>query len=674
MMSAKTEAISSAMMPDNVNLSRQNLSLGGTRRIGLSFAGAVSCVCSASLLCAQMAWAQDSSIEPIRPKSTVLLRPYQAPTIPPVRLANSGRFGDLMRGGNLYLTVQDAIALTLENSIDIEVARYNPLISAWQLERSQAGGALPGVPSGASAAASVASGQGVAGSQAAAGVTAAGTTTSTTSAGNATVSQVGPVAQTLDPSIQQSNIFSHKTTPEPETIQTAIQALQSNTRVSNTSIQEGFLTGGSVTVAYSEHYLNENTPTDVLNPSEAPSLSFSIQHNLLQGFGIGVNARNIEVNRVNLKTSDLNFKTQVINTVVNVLQLYYGLVAADEDIRAKQSAVAAAQRLYEDNQKQEQLGSMAPLDVSTAEAQVASAQGDLVVSETNREQQELSLKNVLSRNGIADPTLAAAHIIPLDQIVVPAKDDLPPLPEMIQKMAENRTDIAAQRAGITTSEISARGTANGVLPSLQVFAGESMAGLAGVPKAVSAQGFTETADPYFVGGTNQALGQIFRRNFPTQRIGAFFIAPIGNHQAQADYGIDQLQLRQSQLAMQKSLNQAAVDLLNDAVALRQARARYESAMKNRQLQDELLDAERKKLPVGSTTEYNIVRQQQDLSAAMSGQIAALVAYINARIALDQDLGTTLEANGISIGDARSGKVARSSSLPATVPASTMAPR
>jgi outer membrane protein len=607
-------------------------------------------LCSISIL-----WAQQPSIEPIRPTSNLLVRPYQTPVIPPIRLANSGLLGRLMRAGNLYLTVQDAIALALDNNIDLEVARYNPLISAWQLERARAGGALPGVPSSASLAASVANGQGVAGSQAAAGVTVAGTGASASAGGNATVTQVGPVAQTLDPSIQESTVFTHKTTPEPDTVQSAIQVLVSNTRVYNASIQEGFLTGGSITASYSEHYLNENSPTDVLNPSEAPSLSISFQHNLLQGFGVAVNSRNIEVSKVNLKTSELNFKTQVIGTVVSVLQLYYGLVADYEDIRAKESAVEAAERLYEDSKKQEQVGSMARLDVATAEAQVASAQGDLVVSRTNLVQQEFQLKNLLSRTGVADPMLAAAHVIPLDRIVVPDQDEFPPLNEMIQQALITRSDLAAEKAGITTAEISARGTRNGVLPSLQVFGGESHAGLAGTPKVVTAQGFVETADPYFVGGMSQALGQIFRRDFPTERIGAFLSAPIGNRQAQADYGIDQLQLRQTQLTTQKDMNQAGVDVSNYLVALRQARVRYKAAQKNRVLQEQLLDAEQKKLPQGSTTQYNIIRQQQDLTAAQSGEIASLVAYSNARIALDQAMGTTLEANGVSIEAAKNSK-------------------
>jgi hypothetical protein len=386
-----------------------------------ALATTLCCLCSISLI-----RAQQSAIEPVKPAVPAIVRPYMAPEIPPVRVANSGRLRDLVRAATLYLTAQDAIALALENNIDIEVARYNPLVSAWQLERAQAGGALPGVPSNASQAGSVASGQGILGSRAAAGVSTNAANNNGNGAGNATISQIGPITQTLDPSIQGSSTFSHTTTPQADVVQSLLPILISNTRVYTGSYQQGFLTGGAINVSYSDHYLNENAPTDVLNPSVAPNVSFAFQHNLLQGFGVAVNARNITVAKMNLKISDLNFKTQVIGTVTSVLNLYYALVVDYEDVRAKKSAVEAAERFYEESQQRLQLGSLSPLDLTTAESQAASSQNDLVVSQTNLEQQELQLKNALSRTGVMDPVLASVEIMPLDQIVIPEKDDLPP--------------------------------------------------------------------------------------------------------------------------------------------------------------------------------------------------------------------------------------------------------
>src|SRR5580704_1347718 len=202
---------------------------------------------TAALLClTTLAWAQD--IQPVRSQAPILVRPYLPVAVPPIRLANSERLSQLVRAGMLYLTTQDAIALALENNIDIEVSRYNPFISAWNLERAQAGGALPGVPSSASQAGSVASGQGVAGSQAAAGVSVPGLNGGGGGATNASISQVGPITQVLDPLIQETSTFSHVTTPEPNVVVSGIPALASNSRVHTATIQQGLLTGGTVSL------------------------------------------------------------------------------------------------------------------------------------------------------------------------------------------------------------------------------------------------------------------------------------------------------------------------------------------------------------------------------------------------------------------------------------------
>jgi outer membrane protein len=602
--------------------------------------------------------AQDTSIEPVHPMKPAIVRPYLAPQSPPVRMNNSGRLSDLIRAGTLYLTAQDAIALALEDNIDLESARYNPLIAAWNLERSQAGGALPGVPSAAGQAGSVASGQGVAGSQAAAGVGGGGGGGAGGGGGNATISQIGPIAQTLDPSIQESSVFSHITTPEPNATQSITSVLVDATHVHNLSLQEGFLTGGSVTLSFSDHYLKENAATDVFNPTSAPSLGISVQQNLLRGFGIGVNQRTINVNKINLQTSDLTFKTQVIGTVASVLIQYYGLAADYEDLRAKQSALDTAQRFFENTRRQEELGALSQLDVTTAQSQVASSQNDLVVSETALRQDELQLKNVLSRTGAMDPALAAARIVTLDRITVPDTDDPTPLDDLVQRALANRADLALQQANITTAEISALGTKNGVLPSLTAFGGESQAGLAG-----RAPGNSNLP---LVGGFGTAMAQVLRRDFPTERIGVFFQAPIFNRQAEADYGIDQLQLRQTQLSARKSINQVIVDVSNGVIAVRQARVRHEAAVKNRELQQQLLDAEQRKFLLGASTPYNVTQQQRDLAAAAATEVSSLASYMAARMSLDQTLGITLEANHVSIDEAKIGKVGRASSLPANL--------
>ena len=283
---------------------------------------------------------------------------------------------------------------------------------------------------------------------------------------------------------------------------------------------------------------------------------------------------------------------------------------------------------------------------------------------SNLDQQELQLKNLISRTGLADPELAARASFRSTTSTSPLRT----ICRRFRIWCKRRWRNAATwlRRGRTKKHprfpLWARAT--GFCRRSEVFGGESLAGLAGAPHTVSFDGFTVETDSYFVGGMGNALGQIFRRNFPTQRIGGFIAAPLDNRQAQADFGIDQLQLRQTQLENQKNANQAGVDVLNSVIALRQARTRYESALKNRELDQQLLDAEQKKLSLGASIPYNVIQQQRDLTASQSSVIAAEVSYINAKVALDQTLGTILETNHVSIAEARSGRVDRASAPPA----------
>ena len=644
------------------------------------------CLTSAGLPC----WSQQSAIAPERPSANIFFRPYEAELIPPIRTSNSLRLRDLVRAGKLYLTAQDAIALALENNIDIESARYNPLILASQVRRAEAGGALAGVPSARSQSGSVQSGQGVAGSQAAAGVAGGGNAQQSTTT-NATITQIGPVTPTLDPVFQDLQTYSHQSIPQANPRQSQVLNLITNTRNYTTSISQGLITGGQVSLTYKDSYLNENAPTDVLNPTSGVNTQLLFQHNLLRGFGVAVNSRTITVAKANLNLSDTTFKAEVITVVANVLNLYYGLVADYEDLKAKQSAAAVAQRFYENNQKQVQIGTMAPLDVTTAEAQLASSQRDLVVSQTTLAQQQVQLKDVLSRTGTADPLLANVDIIPLDPIVVPEQENTPPMKDLLATAMANRTDVATLNANFSNAQINALGTANSVLPQLAVTANATTQGLSGkpqlvpvlrntgqtlvgagpksgfIPCSISPVGLCQVADPYFNGNIGTALGQMVRRNFPSQRAGVFFSANLLNRSAQADNNIDQLSLRQTELENKRSLNQIAVAVSNQVIGLQQARVRYQAAVRNRILSQQLLDAEQKKFALGASTTFAVVQQQRDLAAAQSSEVASLVAYSNARIALDQTVGLTLEQNHISVQEALDGKIQRQSTLPATLP-------
>ena len=458
-------------------------------------------------------------------------------------------------------------------------------------------------------------------------------------------------------------MFSHQTAPQSDTVQSILPVLISNTRNSSFAYAQGFLIGGNVTVSYRDSYLNENAPTDVLNPSSAPSLTLTVQQNLLRGFGIAVNARTIRVSQLNVKASALNFKTQVSNTVNQVLNLYYGLSASYEDIKAKSNAVEVAQKFYENSGIQERAGTLARLDVITAESQLASAQYDLVNSQTNLRQQELLLKNLLSRRGLADPVLASVQIVPLDRIAVPDSDEPRPLKDLLQTALANRSDLAAERMGITSSEISSLGTKNGLLPLLVGIGTESTAGLAGTAGNVGYQ-FWHRKRPTLTSTAESAPRS------------AKFCGETSRPTALRDISKPRCTMIRPRPTTRSTSCSSANRRCNSArISIRWpwmfpiiwspcGRPAGVIAPRSKPgfLQQQLLDAEQKKLAGGASTPFNVVQQQRDLVAAQSAEIAALVDFSNARVALDQTLGITLEVNHVAIEDAQGGKVQRVSSV------------
>ena len=594
-----------------------------------------------------------------RPNAPVIVRPYMAPSVPPVRLKNSNRLRNLIRAGKLYLTVQDAIALAIENNLDLEVDRYGPIVAEWQVERQQAGGPLRGVTGGNTLVNQATSGQGIAGSQQSAGLTGGGNNNGGSGAGAATVSQIGPITPNLDAVLQNATAFSHTTTPQPNTLQSQTPSLIDTRHIYDTFVQQGLLTGGFVQASANESYLKENTPTDILNPSVAPVVQVFMRHNFLQGFGTDVNSRFIRVAQKNVGLSQETFRSQLLNLVANVLNLYWDLASQYEDVKARQLSLGVAQKFYHDTKRQIELSALAKVDIYRAEGELTTRKQELAISQSTVHQQENLLKNAISRNGLEDPLVDEAEVVPVDHIQVPEQEELPGLRELVAKAMAKRPDVALARINQETAEISALGTANGVLPFLVALGAVTDRGLAG---RANPQPNGITADPYYVGGLGTALGQVFRHNFPDWRVAGGFEGIIHNRVAQGDYGVDQLQLRQNELITRRSMNQLVVDISNQVIALRQARARYSQAVDTRVLDEQLLEKEQRKFSLGASTINDVVVAQRSLATARAAEVASLATYSRARVAFDQVLGETLDNNNVSISEALEGQVARESRL------------
>jgi len=597
----------------------------------------------------------------VQPKGFALIRPYKAATIPPVNLSNTPRLEVLVRAGNLYLTAQDVVALAVENNIDIEVQRYGPLLAREVLKRAKSGGLLRNAGIGVAQGPQSVSLTGVSVTQS--NLTVAGGNSVSSSGGILT--QLGPSPPSLDPTVFAVANFQHASIPQSNTVLTGTTALQQTTRAYQAQYVQNWPFGLTAQLTYASLYTGINSNSYNINPYTSGDLDLQITQNLLQGFGTAVNTRNVRVQKNNMKVTDLQFKEQVIATVTSALNLYWDLVAFNDDVRARQHELDTANLLLEDNKKQVRLGSLAEIEVTRAEAQVYASEQDLVIARTNVLQQETLLKNVLSRNGVASPTLAEVHIVPLDTISAPPQEEIRPSEELVEEALRNRPEIQQSRINIESQQMNLVGIKNGLRPTLQAFAELTNNGLTGMLTAIGAG---QPGVGYLVGGYSNLLAQIFRRNFPNYSAGISLNIPLRNRAAQADYTSSLLEIRQSELTLTKSESQVRVDVQNAIIGLQQARARYDAAVKSRLLSQQTLDADRKKYSLGASTVYQVVQDERDLATAASSETEAVANYTHARIAFDQSLGRTLEVNHVTVQEAMSGRIARQSFLPATLPA------
>ncbi|HLH43726.1 MAG TPA: TolC family protein [Bryobacteraceae bacterium] len=593
-------------------------------------------------------------------------RPYRPRTVPHIDLNNSPRLDMLIRAGNLYVSAQDVVALAIENNVDIEVQRYGPLLAREVLRRAQGGGALRSVGLGVAPGPESVSLAGVT-------VNATGAALSAgagVSSGGGIVTQLGPAISSFDPSLLFFTNFQHATTPQSNTQLTGTTTLIQSTQSLQAVYSQSWDFGMNAQLTFASNRLKFNSPFFALNPYTSGDLDLQVTQNLLSGFGRAVNGRNIRVQKNNQKVTDLQFEQQVITTVSAVLNLYWDLVAFQQDLQAREQELATARQLLEDNRRQVALGVLAEIEITRAEAQVYSAQQDLLVSQTNLLQQETVLKNALVRNGIAAAGLSAVHVIPLDRITAPEKEENTPLEQLVSQALAHRPELEQDRTNIGSNKMNLVGIKSSLKPQLQAFAEVTNNALSGVLTPFGALPPPEGPGPaidYLAGGYGNFLAQIFRRNYPNYSAGLSLNIPLRNRAAQSDYVTSQLELRQNELNLQKTESQIAVDVQNALIGLRQARARYDAAAHARELQEQTFRADQRKYELGATIPYQVMQDQRDLANAVSTEVQALANYSHARIAFDQALGRTLAVNHISIEEAKSGRMARASTLPANLP-------
>jgi outer membrane protein len=604
---------------------------------------------------------------------------YRPRGIGEVSFADSPRIDKLMRAGVIYLSLRDAIALSLENNLDIESARYYPKLALSDLQRAAAGQLLRNVSTNIASGPSSASLSVLAG---ATQVNAAGNTGNNSSTGGVlsglNIQLAGSTIPNTEPYFYVSSGFTHSTNIESSTLYTGTLSLVQQYKNLVYGVQQGFWTGTTVGVGLSSVFgYNQNAPSAQFNPVDSGSLSLTVTQNLLNGFGLAVNKRAYHKAQNNLKANDLSFKQQVIATVNNVVNLYYDLVTFNDELKVSQETLHLNTQLYEDNQKRADLGAIAPIDIIQAEADMKASQQDVVQRESQVLQQEMILKSTLTRNGLDNATVALARIVPTDHIDIPATEAIIPIQDLVTEAIANRPEVTQNQISLANARLDMLGTKNNLLPNLSVTAAASNSGQAGavntnylVPTGYSPTGqvlgyrpaTSSDVNNFLLGGYGGVLSQIFSRNFPNYSVAFTLTVPIKNRANQADQVTAELNYRQSQIQDKQLHNNIKLAVINDWTTLRNARAAYDTAVVARKLQDETMAGTRRKYELGTATILDVVISQRDDTTRRLSEVDALAQLQRARTNLQQALGKTLDVYGVDLEDAKTGVVKRDADM------------
>lgn len=603
-----------------------------------------------------------------------VIAPYTPKNVPPPDLSNTPRIDQLMREGKIYLSMDDAVALALENNLDIGIARYNLGVADTEVLRAKGGannffgvntGIVQNTPGGGVGGLSGSVGSGPGGTSAAAGGIGAGT--------NGLVSTtvgLGPLITSFDPVVSATLQSDHARFQCTSIFCGSVQ----NTTTANFNYVQGLQTGTNVGIGFTNSRITSNNPFTIVSPALNSGFKFQLTQHLLQGFGFLPNDRLIRITKNNREITDVAFRLQIITTVDQIENLYWNLVYAYENVRVQQEALAFAQKTLSDNQKQVEIGSLAPIEVVRAQNTVAADQQSLIQAQTNLDLQQLLVKNALSRT-LQDPRLANAEVIPTTTMALPTQEPVTPTEDLVNEALQHRAELIESRIDLKNREISEKALKNALRPTLDLFAyyGGSGAGgdqnplatcgTGGIPGLCSPPGSFPSA------GYGTTLNRLVNSNAPDKGAGLTLNIPIRNRQAQALQIRSELEYRQAEMRLQQIENQIRIEVRNAQFSVTQNRSAVQAAQAAVDLAQQSLDAEQKKYKLGASTSTNVLNYQAQLATAKSNVVSAEAAYEKAEIELDRATGLLLEHSGIVMSEAEKGEVTHMPKIPFVAPAS-----
>jgi len=410
-------------------------------------------------------------------------------------------------------------------------------------------------------------------------------------------------------------------------------------------VQQNIPGGGNFSVLLDTSRNDTNRTGTTINPSYQATLQFDFTQPLLKGFGKTASDRDIIVAQTNLTISEKDLKRSVQNTVYSVEQAYWNLVFSIENLKVSQQSLKLAQDLLEKNRRGVEVGTLAPIEIITAEAQVAQREADILGAEANVRNNEDILKQVI--NLAADTE--NSDFLQINPVEEPNFDKLDiNLEQALTTALQNRPDLESTRLGIQNYELNMSYTKNQMLPDLNLNASYWSPGVSGT------QLIYDPDDPWagpideIPGGREDAIKDVFGFEYKNWSFGLTLDLPLNTIVSRAAYAQARVDLEQAQLQLKEQEQQIYTDLKIAVRGVETNFKRIQAFRVARELAQRQLEAEEEKLKVGLTTNYFVLQYQRDLATARSQEISAIIDYILSVAVLNRDMGISLDENNIQI--------------------------
>jgi len=523
-----------------------------------------------------------------------LIGPFRAPDVEIQTLRTTPTvpqsINALVQDGGLPLTMNQMVRMTLENNFNLGINRFAPILSEYSIIQAYA---------------------------------------------------------SFDPSLSLNGTVSRN--KRATTSQTEGATVQSTLGGSyGATFSQNLKTGGSYSIRASVNRSSSNNALATYNPSWSGNMSYSFSQPLLRGFGVKLNTAPIVIAQNNLENSRIAFEQQVMDLVLQSTNTYWDLVYASETIRVRQNAVALAQQTLAENQRKIEIGTMAAVDLTQSQLDVANQQYQLLTAQNNRRQIEDNIKTMITR--VPDPALFLVSLNPTDSIQNREATILP-VEEAIQLAYRNRPDMRQFDLDMENNDLNLMTAKNNLLPNLNLSVSYNHNGQAGrqlifepgcrigcVPIGTIDQGFTDL------------WGNLFNFDQAGYNIGFTLNIPIRNRNARAAYERQVISTRQLESRREVLMQNIALQVRNAYEQVMLARQQVTIAESSFQLAQIQLNSENRKFELGQSQLRFVIQEQNNLTSQEVALLNARINYVKALATYDNEIGRTLELNNVRIED------------------------